>query len=119
MSAGRSIIRPLMGHWAKELKQLRQRAGLKQEELASELRVDQITISSVETGRNDPGADLFYRWVQRCGGRIEVVMPGEAALSEVPPDRLQDILQVVRGFIAADSRTQQALLLLLRGGVEA
>lgn len=119
MSAGQPNILPTMGTWNQELKRLRQIAGLKQDELAAEISVDQTTISSIEVGRREPSTDVLLRWVRRCGGRVEVVMPGDTSLSEVPPERMQDVLQVVRGFLRADPRTQQAILILLRGGVEA
>ena len=119
MSAGQANIFPGMGTWNNELKRLRQIAGLKQDELASEIAVDQTTISSIEVGRREPSTDVLLRWVRRCGGRVEVIMPGDASLTDVPPERMQSVLKVVRGFLKADPRTQQAILLILQGGVEA
>lgn len=113
MISGGSNTSSRMGTWNQELRKLRQLAGLKQEELAEEIGIDQTTVSSVEVGRREPGTDVLLRWVKRCGGRVEIVMPGERALADIPSDLLPEVLAIVRGYLRADVRTRKALLMLL------
>jgi transcriptional regulator with XRE-family HTH domain len=100
--------------WHQELKRLRLAERLTQEELARDIGIDQTTVSSVETGRREPGTDVLQRWVHRCGGRVEVVGRGEMALSDVPKDLLPDVATLVRRFVKADPETRKAILLILR-----
>jgi transcriptional regulator with XRE-family HTH domain len=56
---------------ASMLRQLRERSGLSQAELAEVSGVAQPTISLYETGRREPGADVFLALVHATGHTLD------------------------------------------------
>ena len=61
------------------LRELREREGLSQGELALRLEVSRQTINALETGKYDPSLPLAFRIARLVGTRIEdVVLPDQA-----------------------------------------
>ena len=61
------------------LRELREREGLSQGELALRLEVSRQTVNALETGKYDPSLPLAFRIARLFGGRIEdVFLPDEA-----------------------------------------
>ena len=61
------------------LRELREREGLSQGELALRLEVSRQTINALETGKYDPSLPLAFRIARLFGTRIEdVFLPDEA-----------------------------------------
>lgn len=58
------------------LRELRQRAGLTQMQLAELLGVAQATISHVERGGTTT-TDVLLRWVEACGASLTVLQDGD------------------------------------------
>lgn len=56
---------------------LRNRKGLTQSELASQLEVSPATVSRIEAGKRDPSLILLLRWIELCDGQLQLL--GEAA----------------------------------------
>ena len=58
------------------LRELREREGLSQGELALRLEVSRQTINALETGKYDPSLPLAFRIARLFDGRIEdIFMP--------------------------------------------
>lgn len=61
------------------LRELREREGLSQGELALRLEVSRQTINALETGKYDPSLPLAFRIARLFGTRIEdVFLPDQA-----------------------------------------
>ena len=61
------------------LRELREREGLSQGELALRLEVSRQTINALETGKYDPSLPLAFRIAHLFGTRIEdVFLPDQA-----------------------------------------
>ncbi len=61
------------------LRELREREGLSQGELALRLEVSRQTVNALETGKYDPSLPLAFRIARLFGTRIEdVFLPDEA-----------------------------------------
>ena len=55
-----------------QLRALRQRAGLRQTELASVIGVSQSLISQVENGKEATTTDVLARWIDACAGDVVI-----------------------------------------------
>lgn len=62
-----------MSERGRELRRLRQQAGLSQVELARRLGIVAPVLSAYERGRREPRVDVFFRAVHEMGFRIEFV----------------------------------------------
>lgn len=61
------------------LRELREREGLSQGELALRLEVSRQTVNALETGKYDPSLPLAFRIARLFGTRIEdVFLPDQA-----------------------------------------
>ena len=61
------------------LRELREREGLSQGELALRLEVSRQTVNALETGKYDPSLPLAFRIASLFGTRIEdVFLPDQA-----------------------------------------
>ncbi|MBN8261142.1 MAG: helix-turn-helix transcriptional regulator [Xanthomonadales bacterium] len=61
------------------LRELREREGLSQGELALRLEVSRQTVNALETGKYDPSLPLAFRIARLFGTRIEdVFLPDDA-----------------------------------------
>nr|WP_284698572.1 helix-turn-helix transcriptional regulator [Thermomonas mangrovi] len=61
------------------MRELREREGLSQGELALRLEVSRQTINALETGKYDPSLPLAFRIARLFGTRIEdVFLPDQA-----------------------------------------
>ena len=61
------------------LRELREREGLSQGELAQRLEVSRQTVNALETGKYDPSLPLAFRIARLFGTRIEdVFLPDQA-----------------------------------------
>jgi len=61
------------------LRELREREGLSQGELALRLEVSRQTVNALETGKYDPSLPLAFRIARLFGCRIEdVFLPDQA-----------------------------------------
>ncbi|PID83220.1 transcriptional regulator [Candidatus Campbellbacteria bacterium] len=58
---------------AEDLINERKESGLTQQEIADKLGKDKTYISKIENGKVTPSVDLFYRYVQAIGKRVEIV----------------------------------------------
>jgi transcriptional regulator with XRE-family HTH domain len=61
------------------LREVRQRAGLSQNELARRSGVAATLISTYENGRRVPSGDTLIKLVEACGGSIDVTTTVERA----------------------------------------
>ena len=62
-----------------QLRELREREGLSQGELALRLEVSRQTVNALETGKYDPSLPLAFRIARLFGTRIEdVFLPDDA-----------------------------------------
>ena len=66
-----------------ELRTIREKAGLRQVDLARALEVNQSTVSFVESGRHSPSMELLDKWLQRCGATLRVERPGDHPLGPI------------------------------------
>lgn len=68
------------------LKEIRERAGLRQKDLAVLIDSYTSTISKIENGSQDPPLGLVVRWVRACGQEISIIGPEhDNALRAIAP----------------------------------
>lgn len=115
-------------HLGARLRQLRIKRGLKQEELAERLDVDQSTVSNVERGKTGTGISTLIQWVDECGGSLEIRMPAdeadvrEQAVEAVSRAEVADLvylLDVLKALPDANARDRRLALKLLQPEPEA
>ena len=68
-----------MNHIADTLARLRREKGLSQEQIAQQLHVTRQTVSSWETGRTVPGAEMLAPLAQALGAPLSDLLGGEPA----------------------------------------
>jgi transcriptional regulator with XRE-family HTH domain len=90
------------------LRELRERAGLTQAELAQRTGIGQPVLSLYESGRREPRADVFIRLVEALGYAIEFT-PLEAR-SPMPERLVARVLPDVLGLADAMPRRRRAEL---------
>lgn len=103
---------------SQQLKNARINAKLNQEQLAEKLNVDQSTISRIERGLAE-SVDTIERWLDACGCSLEAQNVGAgktgqqlaAILSDLPPERIDDLLKIGRFLAACKDEEDRSLLL--------
>ncbi len=83
-----------------QLRSLRQAAGLTQVELAQRLDASQASISQTERGVGTTSG-LIVRWVEACGGVIQLTRPTdalEATVAQLGPEDRAHLLQIARAL---------------------
>jgi transcriptional regulator with XRE-family HTH domain len=82
------------------LREVRERAGLRQKDLAALINSHTSTISKIEHGTQDPPLGLTVRWVRACGQELSIIGPEhDAALRAVAPltsEHADLVLQVAK-----------------------
>ncbi|PID83311.1 transcriptional regulator [Candidatus Campbellbacteria bacterium] len=71
--AEKSLERIFKEYRARDLKEKRQEAKKTQQEVADILGKDVTYISKIESGKMSPSVDVFYKYVQAIGKRVEIV----------------------------------------------
>ena len=79
---------------AQALHVLRQKAGLTQPELARRVGIDPSYISRVESGHRDIMSDKLERWIEVCGGQIELVSGDERTPIQPPSQQERPVIPV-------------------------
>jgi hypothetical protein len=67
--AGTDAVAYMRQRIAKELRDMRRKAGLTQVALASALRITQAQVANIEAGRSRIGEAAVGRWAKACGSR--------------------------------------------------
>lgn len=111
------------------LRAARDRAGLKQGDVATTVGVGQTTISNWEGGKTEPSIADVYKFADACGQRAElriVTRGAEAELAELveaaqplPNDDLQRLLRVARAIRGLPGDLSEVLTKSFEGVAEA
>lgn len=68
------------------IRQLRERRGWTQAQLARASGVSQPNVSAIETGRRVPSAETLAGLVAACGYQLAAVAGDDVVLADLPPD---------------------------------
>lgn len=92
------------------LKDLRQRAGLSQPELAEKMKIGASMVSLVESGRRLPSLDLLNRWLQATDARMEIVGDSNDPLAVLGGEERQ----LIEHWRELDSKGRDVVLQIAR-----
>lgn len=99
-----------------DLRTLRQRANLKQGEVADQLGIDRSYLSRIENGERRPDLDLAERYIALCGGHLVVIFDdlADRVLSAPLEDRvmLSRLSRVCAAMHPSQRRDLEALIAL-------
>ena len=97
-----------------QLKAIRQRTGLRQDDLALKIGVSQATISHIERG-GVTSTDVVERWAEACGAQIAITVGFDAeleaavfALTDTDKERL---LRIARALPSAPEAAKAGMTL--------
>lgn len=97
-----------------QLRAIRQRIGLRQDDLAAKIGVSQATVSHVERG-GATSSEVVERWAEQCGAQIAITAGFDAeleaavfALSDIDKERL---LRIARALPAAPEAAKAGMTL--------
>jgi predicted transcriptional regulator len=98
-----------------QLRALRQRANLRQTELADRIGVSQSLVSQVENGKEATTTEVVSRWVDACGG--DLIIEGadtasvRSAIAAMEPEDVQLLLRIARSLPSAPKSAKGAMTL--------
>lgn len=106
----------------RDLKEVREEAGLSKVEMATILGVSRVQVSRIESGSRSTTLDTLQRWYAACGYRVEAVRIGTtdraaelaAVLASADDDALAIAARLARLWPALDGRER----LVIRGELD-
>ena len=118
MAEEKRIIDPGLGA---QLRAIREEAELSQRELGQLLGITRPTVSRIESGTRSTGFATVRAWYRACGYELDAVQVGSpeqslriaTALAELPPEYLDDVVQVIIAWPLASDRLRGRILGLL------
>lgn len=81
----------------RQLRRLRERAGLTQRELARRAGLPASVLCAYETGAREPSARVFGQIVRAAGGSVRVVVPSASERAQRDAD-VQDVLALAEAL---------------------
>lgn len=90
----------------RELRQIREQAGLSQLALAARLGLTGAQISRIETGTRSTGVEMLQRWYRECGYELDAVHVGTPqqatslalAAAALPADQIDAVIGIIRAW---------------------
>lgn len=95
------------------MRQARERAGLKQLDVANKMGVRNATVSSWETGKTDIGIDEFVQYCQICGADFKEMLTVAYGDPTEPRQQIECTaaeVDLIRKFRFLDKRAQKVIL---------